>query len=420
MHEHAEDAAFNAHLKRVNARRLRLASWYFALLIGLLLLANVGLPSLRLWFHAAVQAIALVYFAGLGFVARSAAAERWPMVTLPVLFWVGAVATGMVFSVDLSFALGANPAYATTLILGCVAPLWPRHVLATLLVPLHLVYLVIVFWIAPSASFVLLMTIGGSVAAAFGWLVAVLQQRTARSAFEAAATIQRQKERVERLLGQRSEMVATVAHDLQSPLAGIRALLRTIPEPTDGEGAKLREIARTCAGMQDAIARLLEAHATESDEVALTDVDLDALFAEVAAAASATAAEKEIGIVRDAAGLRAEAEPLLLARALGNLVSNAVKFSPRGGQVRIEGRSHDGRVRIAVIDQGPGIAEQDRPALFGKFARLAPQPTGGEPTSGLGLYIVQGLAARMHATAGYEPNPAGGSAFFIDLPTARS
>jgi len=96
---------------------------------------------------------------------------------------------GMVFSVDLSFALGANPAYATTLILGCVAPLWPRHVLAMLLVPLHLAYLAIVFWIGPSASFVLLMAIGGSVAAAFGWFVAVLQYRTARSAFDAAAII---------------------------------------------------------------------------------------------------------------------------------------------------------------------------------------------------------------------------------------
>ncbi len=419
MHGHAEDAAFNAHLKRVNARRLRLASWYFALLIGLLLLANVGLPSLRLWFHAAVQAVALVYFAGLGFVARSAAAERWPAASMPVLFWLGAVATGMVFSVDLTVALGANPAYATTLILGCVAPLWPRHLLAKLLVPLHLAYLAIVFWIGPSVSFVLLMAIGGSVAAAFGWFVAVLQYRTNRSAFDSAATIQCQKEQVERLLDQRSEMVATVAHDLQSPLAGIRALLRTIAERADGDGHKLAEIARTCAGMQDAITSLLEAHATENEDAALQAVDLDDVFADVAATARAPAAEKDISVVHDAAGLRAQADPLLLARAVGNLVSNAVKFSPRGSQVRIEARSRAGAVRVAVIDRGPGIPEAERPSLFTKFARLGPRPTGSEPTSGLGLYIVQSLAARLQATVGYEPNPAGGSVFFIDLQAAR-
>jgi signal transduction histidine kinase len=426
MHDLADDAAFNAHLKRVNARRLRLASWYFALLIGLLLLANVGLPSLRLWFHAAVQAVALVYFVSLGFVVRSAAVERWPMATLPVLFWLGAVATGMVFSVDLTVALGANPAYATTLILACVAPLWPRHLLVKLLVPLHLAYLAIVFWIGPSVSFVLLMAIGGSVAAAFGWFVAVLQYRTNRNAFDAAATIQRQKdelaaalERVSRLLDQRGEMVATVAHDLQSPLAGIRALLRTIPERVDGEGPKLREIARTCAGMQDAITRLLEAHASESEAVELRPVDLAELFAHVADTAAPAAAEKDIALECDAGGLSAVAEPVMLVRAVGNLVSNAVKFSSRGTRVRLEAHAKGAGVRVAVIDRGPGIAEAERPSLFTKFAKLGPRPTGSEPTSGLGLYIVHSLAARLQATAGYEPNPGGGSVFFIDLQAAR-
>jgi signal transduction histidine kinase len=330
------------------------------------------------------------------------------------MFGSATVATGLVFSLDLAPALGANPAYATTLLLGCVAPLWPRRLLIAVLVPVHLLYLAMVFLLGQGVVFVLLMAIGGTVAAALGWFVAVLQLRTERYAFETAATIRRQKERVEHLLGQRSEMVATVAHDLQSPLAGIRALLRMIPED-----AKLREIARTCAAMQDAITRLLDAHATESDDVALEPVDLGKLFKEVAAAAIATAAEKGISIVHDASGLRVEADSLLLARALGNLVSNAVKFSPRGSQVRITAQAKGDCVRVAVIDQGPGVPAAERPALFTKFARLSAQPTGSESTSGLGLYIVQSLAARMQGSAGYEPDPTGGSIFFIDLPAAR-
>jgi len=55
------------------------------------------------------------------------------------------------------------------------------------------------------------------------------------------------------------------------------------------------------------------------------------------------------------------------------------------------------------------------PALFRKFSRLRARPTGGETTSGLGLYIVHSLARRLHATAGFEPNPEGGSVFFLDL-----
>jgi len=416
---------FDAHLRKLNARRLRLASWYFAGLIALLLVANVVLPSLQLWLHAVVQAIVIAYSVALGFVCRLPAAERWPTPALPLLFGFGAAATGLIFSVDVAFGLGANPAYATTVFVACVAPLWPRRLLPGFLLPVHAVYLSIVFAFDRGAVFTLLMGIGGTVAAALGWLGAVLQYRTERHAFETAATIRRQRDeltaaldRVGRLLDERSEMVATVAHDLQSPLAGIRALMRTIPERPEGDGPKLREIARTCAGMQDVITRLLEAHAGESSNGVPEVVDLDRLLVTVAAAATATAAEKGIAITPVASGLRAQAEPRLLSRALDNLVSNAVKFSPRGGQVRLAAGLQAGRVRVAVIDRGPGIAAAEVPSLFTKFARLGPRPTGSEPTSGLGLYIVRSLAARMGATAGFEPNPAGGSVFFLDLPPA--
>lgn len=404
----APSEGFDAHLRALNARRLRHASWYFAVLIALLLAANVALPSLQLWLHAVVQAVALVYFVVLGFVCGSPSAPGWPTPALPLLFGLGTVATGLIFSVDLAFGLGANPAYATTVLFACVAPLWPRRLLLALLVPVHLLYLVIVLTVGQGPVFTLLMGIGGTVAAAFGWLVALLQYRTERHAFETAATIRR-------LLDERSEMVATVAHDLQSPLAGIRALLRTIPDRPDADGPKLREIARTCAAMQSAITRLLEAHAVESGEIELETVALDTVFADVVAGSAAAAAEKGIELACDAADLSVRAEPLLLARALGNLVSNAVKFSPKGGRVRIEARPQAATVRVAVVDDGPGIAASEVPSLFKKFSRLGPGPTGGETTSGLGLYIVRSLAARMQATAGFEANPGGGSVFFLDL-----
>jgi hypothetical protein len=72
----------------------------------------------------------------------------------------------------------------------------------------------------------------------------------------------------------------------------------------------------------------------------------------------------------------------------------------------------------AAADRGPGIAAGEVQSLFKKFTRLSPQPTGSEPSSGLGPYIVQSLAARMRATAGFEPNPEGGSVFFLDLQAA--
>ena len=78
--------SFGAHLSRLNARRLRAGSWYFALVMVVLLVANIVLPSLRLWQHALVQAVVVLYFVGLGFVCRSARATQWSPPILPLLF----------------------------------------------------------------------------------------------------------------------------------------------------------------------------------------------------------------------------------------------------------------------------------------------------------------------------------------------
>ena len=414
--------SFDAHLSRLNARRLLAGSWYFALVMALLLVANVILPSLRLWQHALVQAVVVIYIVGLGIACRSPTAGQWPTRALPLLFGLATATTGLIFALDLVPHLGANPAYATLLLVTCVAPLWPRHLLLAVLVPVHLLYLAIVFTLGQGTGFVLLMGIGGTIAGALGWFVAALQYRTERHAFDTADTIRRQKDelgvalaRVNRLLDERSEIVATVAHDLQSPLAGIRALLRTLPDRGEGDGAKLREIARTCADMQSAITRLLDTHAAGDEGMVLEAVDLEKLFAEVAATAKPAAAEKGIAVICDADGLCAYAEPSILARAIGNLLSNAIKFSPKHSSVRLEARTRGSLVRVSVIDRGPGIEADETRLLFRKFTRLRPQPTGGEPTSGLGLYIVQSLASQMRATAGFEPNPEGGSVFFLDL-----
>lgn len=413
---------FDAHLRRLNARRLRSASWYFAGVTLLLLAVNLALPSLRLWFHAVVQTAAALYFVALGLIARSPKAADWPTPALPLLFGLGAAVTGLVFSIDLVPRVGANPAYSTVMFVACLAPLWPRRLLPMMLLPVHLLYLLTVFAETRSPTFLLVMSVGGTVAVALGWLVATLAYRAEQQAFDAAAEIRRQKDelgaalsRVNGLLDERREIVAIVAHDLQSPLAGIRALLRTVSDPAPADGRKLAEISRTCAEMHGTISRLIAAHAAEVGDVELEMVDAGELLAQAAAAAAPAAAEKGIGIVCEPNSRRVLAEPTMLSHALGNLISNAIKYSPSGSVVRLSAEPRGERVRIAVTDRGPGIPAAEAHLLFKKFSRLSSRPTGAEPTSGLGLYIVQTLAERMGATAGWEPNPDGGSVFFLDL-----
>ena len=414
---------FDAHVSRFNARRLRAASSCFAAAMLVLLVANVALPSLRLWQHAGSQIISILYFVAVGVVCRLPRAADWPTPVLPLLFGLGTAATGLVFSRDLTPYLGANPAYVIPIFIMCLAPLWPRRLLLAILVPVHAIFLLDVFDAGETVSFLLVMGIGGTLAVVLGWFVASLQYRAERQAFDAAAAISYQKDelaaalaRVSHLLDERSEMVAIVAHDLQSPLAGIRALLRTFAHGSNSDVAKLNEISRTCAEMQNAIGRLLSAHAAETSRSNPVLIDLEQLFARLAASAAPAAADKKIAVVCDANKRQTRSDPVALETALGNLLSNAIKFSPTGSVVRVNAQSYGEGVRISVIDRGPGIPANEVGSLFKKFTTLSPRPTGGEPTSGLGLYIVHSLAERMGAVAGYAPNPEGGSVFFLDLP----
>jgi two-component system sensor histidine kinase/response regulator len=283
---------------------------------------------------------------------------------------------------------------------------------------MHAIFLLDVFATGETLSFLLVMSIGGTLAVVLGWFVATLQCRAERQAFDAAAAISEQKDqlatalaRVSHLLDERSEMVAIVAHDLQSPLAGIRALLRTFAHGADSDSAKLNEISRTCAEMQKAIGHLLAAHAAETSQSAPTVVDIEQLFTRLAASAAPAAAEKKIAVVCDANKRRTRSDPVALETALGNLLSNAIKFSPAGSVVRVNAQSYGAGVRISVIDRGPGIPAGEEDSLFQKFTTLSPRPTGGEPTSGLGLYIVHSLAERMGAVAGYAPNRRAAASF---------
>jgi two-component system sensor histidine kinase BaeS len=295
---------------------------------------------------------------------------------------------------------------------ACLAPIWSRRALLAMLVPVHALYLWSV-WDGPfDTTYRMVMTMGGTAALPLGIVAAFLAFRGERQAFGDMAAIRT-------LLDERRDLVAMVAHDLQSPLAGIRALLRTMSGHSEPDSRKLTEIARTCGDMHDAVTRLVQAHRQDATEPAdRIAVPVDGLLQDAKARASGVADAKDIAIAVNAETVWVDADPALLGAILDNLVANAIKFSPTGSVVRLSAVSHESEVRLSVIDNGPGIMPDDIPFLFRKFSRLRTQPTGGEPTSGLGLYIVRMLAERMGARAGFAPNPGGGSMFFIDLPRA--
>ena len=178
---------------------------------------------------------------------------------------------------------------------------------------------------------------------------------------------------------------------------------------------KLLDEQREMAEMHRLIAWLIDAHATETAARNLVAIDIAPILSEEVATGAALAEEKGITITYHPIPFYALAEPALLSRALGNFLSNAIKYSPLKSIVRVKVESLANRVRVSVIDQGPGIPAGEADRLFQKFSRLSTQPTAAEPALGLGRYIVRTLAERMGAVVGWEPNPQGGSVFFLDL-----
>jgi signal transduction histidine kinase len=107
-------------------------------------------------------------------------------------------------------------------------------------------------------------------------------------------------------------------------------------------------------------------------------------------------------------------------QVMENLVSNAIKYSPPGKNIFISvylfpATSHT-HLRIAVRDEGPGISESDQKKLFGKFARLTAQPTGGEDSTGLGLAIVKKMVEAMNGRVWCESEVGNGATFVLELP----
>jgi two-component system, sensor histidine kinase and response regulator len=109
-----------------------------------------------------------------------------------------------------------------------------------------------------------------------------------------------------------------------------------------------------------------------------------------------------------------------LRQALENLVSNAIKFTPEGGQVEMTvERPKAGMVRCLVRDSGPGFSPEDRAKMFRRYGRLSAQPTGDEPSTGLGLSIVKRLLDGMGGNIALaEGGP--GAEFVVSLPVANS
>jgi signal transduction histidine kinase len=169
---------------------------------------------------------------------------------------------------------------------------------------------------------------------------------------------------------------------------------------------------------------LLDASKLESGTMRLdfSTIELRGLVNELGQQLQPLAAEKEIALEVDAPeGLPTlRADRAKLRRVLVNLVSNALKFTPRGGRVSLSAAPEDGAVRVSVADTGVGIPEEDLRDIFDKYAQARSRATRSEKGTGLGLYITRQLVELHGGRIEVSSEVGKGSTFSFTIPVAGS
>jgi two-component system phosphate regulon sensor histidine kinase PhoR len=223
----------------------------------------------------------------------------------------------------------------------------------------------------------------------------------------------------------RRDFVANVSHELRTPVSVIRANAETLLAGAKDEpqiADRLMDgLHRNAERLSNIVNDLLELSRLEAGEyrVARAPVDVGAIAQQVVQMIEPNATKRDVSVemtVPD--GLRAVGDSGALEQVLVNLIDNAVKYTSTGGHVRIGGADRGERVRIEVVDDGPGIAAEHRERIFERFYRVDPGRSREVGGTGLGLSIVRHLVETMGGTVGVASNEPQGSVFWIELPRA--
>jgi signal transduction histidine kinase len=235
--------------------------------------------------------------------------------------------------------------------------------------------------------------------------------------------------RLRELAEMREEFLALTTHDLRSPLTVISGVISFFTSGRLGELSPEQKnmvsmMERNTQNLIELVNDLLDAAKLESGslQLELTDVDLRALVNEICESFGQLAREKSLTLTLDDAPADAlpvvvRADRAKLRRAIVNLLSNALKFTPKGGRVslRVE-PAGEGLVRVAVADTGVGIAPDDLPILFDKYEQARHRATRGEKGTGLGLYITRQLVELHGGQISVESEVGRGSTFSFTIP----
>jgi signal transduction histidine kinase len=235
--------------------------------------------------------------------------------------------------------------------------------------------------------------------------------------------LQEQNQTLLAMNDEKTELMGIVAHDLKNPIGAVRSLAdlvqsgfveaEQVPEITE-------KIVNTADRMLELVTNLLDINRLEEGKMPfhLVGFDITPLVETIIEQYRTQAEAKHIAVnyTSETASNLVFADEQATTQVLDNILSNAIKYSPHHKNVVVRVKSSIEAVRVEVQDEGQGISAGDMKKLFGKFARLSAQPTGGEHSTGLGLSIVKKMVEAMNGRVWCESEVGKSATFIVELP----
>jgi signal transduction histidine kinase len=241
--------------------------------------------------------------------------------------------------------------------------------------------------------------------------------------------LEAQWERARRTNALQSEILETVAHDLKNPLSVILGRAEMLDElvtsgkvGVDRMETQVVQIKASARRLTEMVNQLMTDASTGVLDISVRweDLNLASLVREVSESNRTLAARKGQNMAFNIPErLMMRGDPDRLREALDNVIGNAVKYSPLGGEIAVFAAEEAGQPVIRITDSGPGFAPEDMGRMFGRFQRLSAKPTGGESSTGLGLSITKRIIDLHAGDISIESNGGlSGSTFVLRLKSA--
>jgi PAS domain S-box-containing protein len=223
----------------------------------------------------------------------------------------------------------------------------------------------------------------------------------------------------------KEEMVSVVSHELRSPLTSLRGFTELLlTQQYSGEKQKqmLAIVHKESLRLNNLINDFLDMQRLQSGRMMyhFAAVELNPFLRETIALFAQQGGKHTIRLEVSSSLPPVYADADRIHQVLVNLLSNATKFSPHGGEILVGARSEGAHVRVWVTDHGLGIPRQEIPKLFHKFQRVERKETRGIGGTGLGLALVKQIIEAHHGAVGVESEIGKGSTFFLTLPCVEA